>query len=340
MNIIDKYNLKIIDRIEKTSLNFYPIKSKIEICIYFYILNRYKSNKKYYTVANSILDNIVDMLKNEYTHINDFVNLSIGIDYLINEKYIAGNINNILKSIDDKIYKIFSFNKSLIDSLSDFETMLLIYYFHIRFIKQSNKINLFIFKELISESIEILYGKIDDSFFDEPNYFSISNYKIPLFLYIMNEILTDNIEFNRINYILKEYKTKIFTNFPLLHSNRLLLLFGLMRIYDKIGSNDILEYINLLRLNINIEKIINEEFGINDIFINNGLSLIYILVGKMNDAKFNENINSIEEKISKKIIDSEAWIHLENNTLFSKYHEGIVNGYGGVILMLVKNNIL
>lgn len=101
------------------------------LCVYFYHLGRIDNNKQYTKIAEKLIDEIFE----EITSIsaigikNGLFGIALGISYLIKNGYVKGNENEIIKDIDDEIFKQISFNR-LNDNISILIQIL--YYIYMR----------------------------------------------------------------------------------------------------------------------------------------------------------------------------------------------------------------
>lgn len=109
---IDVLNSKLISSIDDK----YPIGlayGKIGICIYFYYLSRWEDNEEYRLIADKLLDKVINELSNN----QDFnisveyglAGIAIGISHLVKEKFVRGDINEILEEVDNQIFKLLVF---------------------------------------------------------------------------------------------------------------------------------------------------------------------------------------------------------------------------------------
>jgi hypothetical protein len=140
--------------------------------------------------------------------------------------------------------------------------------------------------------------------------------------------------------ILVEFIDQILSTIPVLHANRLYLLYGLICIKPCLPGyqKEIESHISLLRENIDVEKIINIELKNQDIYIIDGISLVYILLLsiKMEYPKY--EIDFSTQLFFNKIKKSEAWNTLLNREYYNYNYRGLLNGFPGVYLILLHIN--
>ncbi|GAB6120108.1 MAG: hypothetical protein LBT43_05745 [Prevotella sp.] len=317
---------------------------KMGICIYFYILSRQQNKMEYRQIAKQILEEINDNL-NQGMNIDlesGLAGIALGIRYLILEGYEPGDVNDILEEIDDQIYK------SLSNILLDVQTMpylngstniQLLYYLYLRLVDlKPDSDNTFLFERLIIKLINLLGDEISDDFFKEAPGYSLYHYHLPFLLYTFNNLLKLNIYNSKINTLLSATINKILSHRPVLHSNKLYLLWGALSIRSHINSIEWDNYFLDLGHQIDIEYLITKELKDKDIFFSNGIASIYALLIKINEMKslmqIQFDVNSFQNKITK----SEAWKSLLEKPAFFKIHKGLFNGFPGTILMLHSIN--
>lgn len=110
-------NGTLISSLNDTDIPLGLADGKMGICIYFYILSRYEKNKEYENIAENILDEIFKNI-DKTTSIDvrtGITGIGLGITYLIKNKHVDGNINIILKDIDDTVFKNISYSNIMKD---------------------------------------------------------------------------------------------------------------------------------------------------------------------------------------------------------------------------------
>ena len=93
-------------------------------------------------------------------------------------------------------------------------------------------------------------------------------------------------------------------------------------------------YIELLRKEIELQVILEKEMSNKHIFISNGLSLIYLLLYYLENKYPDYKICYDPWVFYNRIITSEAWNSLLKNYYFFKIHQGLLNGFPGVKLVI------
>jgi len=185
----------------------------------------------------------------------------------------------------------------------------------------------------------MLYGKIDDDFLNESYSFSIYHYQLPVFLWITAKLLEAGFYNEKIYKMLDVLRLQILSRFPLLHSNRLFLLWGMLHL--KPFLHDVLQqeeawnkYIQMLYREINLDEILEKEMTGRKIFISNGLSAVYILLHAINSDFPDYRIPFDPQTIYDRLQNSDAWKAMLECDYFYQIHHGLLNGFPGVQLVL------
>jgi hypothetical protein len=80
---------------------------KVGHCLYFYHKARITGNKDYEQYADKLIDEIVENIDSvkEYDIKNGLLGIGLCIHYLIDNEYVEGNSNEILKDIDSELFR-------------------------------------------------------------------------------------------------------------------------------------------------------------------------------------------------------------------------------------------
>ena len=78
---------------------------KMGIVLFLYNYSRYVHNDLYERIAGELLDNVLEEVHNylPYDLANGYCGIGWAIEYLSEQKFIEGNINEILRNLDEKI---------------------------------------------------------------------------------------------------------------------------------------------------------------------------------------------------------------------------------------------
>ena len=336
MNNIDALNSKLVSSIDDK----YPIDlpyGKMGICIYFYYLSRWEDKEEYKQIAEKLLDEITGKLSSKknvgvaYTS----AGIAIGISHLVKEKFIEGDINEILEDMDSHIFKTLAFLKDEEFSYPKPMYLLFLYYLQLRYTAQSSSEGKYIFQELIIKTVELFQEKLPVDFFGGHFSFDAYNYSMPFYLYVVSKIYGLNIYNQRLTNILQEKIGLTLSTIPVLQANRLYMMWGLLCIkpYLPIYKKEIEAHVRLLKEKINIEYIMNVEFKNQDIYFKDGLSLVYFLLFFIQMKYPEYKIDCDPQLFINKINTSEAWKALMNRDYYYHKHMALFDGFPGAYLV-------
>jgi hypothetical protein len=339
-------NEKLIKQLSTKDISLDFFYGKMGICIYLFEYGKLFNENKFLQLGESLIDDIYEQIqKNKLSDFNlnyDLVGASLGFDYLIKQKYVKGNINDILEHIDHIIFMQFLYGQG-VKKKSLKESFFLLYYFIIRLESQKKRSdNEFIFQELIIEELNSLYLNNLSVLFEEPSKYTIY-YWTPIFLYMLERIYRQGFYNERIINVLREITPKILSKFPVLHSNRLFLAWGMSNVKNIIINSQIWnEHLGLITEHINFEKIVFQELKDKDIYLTNGITSIYLLFSDI-IKKAGNVVGPVDYDIfNKKIEQSEVWNEILSSSEYFKEHMGLIDGICGVILVnqiMNKKNI-
>jgi len=323
---------------ENTSIDLAT--GKMGLCIYYYILSDNKRNK-YQKIAEKLLDDIfcsIDRI-NSIDLKYGLTGIGLGIRYLLNKKYIKGDVNEVLKDIDDKVFKSLC-TTTLIDSCNPLFLIHILYYLSIRLENQKpNSESEYLFQELAIQTINHLYCKIDIHFFHEPINYTF-DYALPLLLFVLSKVYYSISYEDKIKKIIEEYSIEILSIYPKLHANRLFLWCGMNKAAKFLKNESWNNHIDLLKKNINFKNIFNQELKNKNIFFADGLCSILFLI---NDYSQHTGINELENNkkdIVQKIISSDTWNLMLNDPSSLINYRGLYNGICGILLTIKHFNLM
>lgn len=185
-----------------------------------------------------------------------------------------------------------------------------------------------------------MFENVDENFFDDYDKFSVYYYQLPLLFFVFAGLLEKGIYTSRIFHILNEWKMRLITRIPLLHMNRLYLLWGMLTIKPFLKDTDFIQYVDQIKRSVDVKYLIEREINIKNIFVTNGYSLLFVLL-KLIDKKYPlYSFVYDENQIVDKIKTSPAWKDLQDVPSFYRIHRGLLNGFLGVDLLLFSNEML
>jgi len=179
-----------------------------------------------------------------------------------------------------------------------------------------------------------IYINREDTFYNEPLPFSL-RFPICIYLWELSEIYNLGIEKERIIHILNEMKYFLFSQRPILHANRLLLMVISLLIANTIKDEDWTSFSDDLRENICWQRILKEEILDKNIFPINGLIAIWLISTFYNKINGEERIKLDREYYKQRIINSSFWERIQYDKNFLMNHYSL-DGYCGVKLFLIS----
>lgn len=308
---------------------------KMGVCIYFYYLSRITQNAEYEKKAANILDEIFEKISmvNSIDVKNGLAGIGLGINYLIENNYVQGNINVILKDIDDVIFKNLSYYKHY-EKLDSSSLIHILHYLYIRLRKQRpNAENEYLYKELIIQTVNNLYENLPSDFHEEPLIYTC-DYTLPQLLFVLGEIYELDFYNYRLSKIIEELSYKVLSMLPLLNSNRLFLLWGMDYLNKQIKDINWEKHILLIREQINLTYLLTHELKDKNIYFNDGLPSICFFIASLTHYFDNNELETFKIEAISKIKNSQAWTFLSENKRYFEKYMGLSTGFLGSIILL------
>ena len=330
---------ELTNRLLSSDFNRYPVSlfhGKMGLSIYFYHLSKIESNPAYHSKAEQLLDQVLlnDLTPNHSIDVEDgLAGIGLGVMWLVKNRFMEGDLNEMLEVVDDAIYRKIAFSANP----TQFSPIMLLHltgYLYIRLKEQTDKNSQILYQDLIIKVLNMLYGKIDDEFLNESYTFSIYHYQLPVLLWVFSKLLEAGFYNDRIYRMLDTLQLNILSHIPLLHSNRLFLLWGMLNLAPYLHHPSRNNYTQLLYREISLHEILEKEMTDRKIFISNGLSVIYILLHAINRDFPDYQIPFDPQTIYNRLQNSNAWNALIERGYFYDIHHGLLNGFPGVHLVL------
>lgn len=220
---------------------------------------------------------------NEKMHLNiadGMLGIAMGICWLKENQFIKGNLDEIFRDVDSHIYRLVNtgvlsshFEKRMDNALIDL-MFYFIYRLKISLKKPSERI---VIEHLLSAMFNKVYQNIELDFYEEtlPGNFS---FKLPRFLIAISAIKDLGINDERIKKCLNELKVRVLSLSPYSVFNRIFLCYALKRCYYSTKDIEWEKHSEFILRSINIEEFWSEGFMNYDIFLNGGISGVYILL--------------------------------------------------------------
>lgn len=320
---------------------------KAGVSIFLYCLSRGLSDDRYAEYADSLLEDIYENVTLIKDSTADMVGMGWCVEYVIQNKFCEGDADGILEHIDNRVYKIMSWEdkKRSLDLTHGLVGYL--YYLIIRLKNKEDKNNSEeINVELFKHTINLISQEALDHFIDlakDMHFLLLDN------LYVLFSSITDayslNIYNEKILNMLRQWEFHWVSYIPGIHFNRLYLALNLYQINRILKSRKTNEYIktllfsldiDLLRSEVNIERCQSMNTGY--------LGLIFVLKKSISllDPSY-PNYNLLKPLMNEilDLCNSRLLIELdkisETDCRIGDYDLGLLNGWAGVGLFLLQN---
>lgn len=348
-NMIDKdgFNLKIeqlnkiVMGLDISSLPMGLFNGKMGICIYYYYASKYYENSDYQLFAGNLLDDIYGSINDNILNI-DFQNgvsgVAWGINYLIENKFVLGNLDLILHDIDNLLFSQVNFCWLNDESKNRMFFLWLLFYYSDRLKTVKNEVE----REMMQRTVIRIINHVEDNCLDIPLYqpknFNINYSELSIYSLVLSRFYLMDFYNYKIVKIVESISDTLLSSFPVQHTNRLLLLWSIQNVQKCVYNGKLENHMILLKDNIDHGIIINKEF------LNKNLSLCqgvagYVLILLLNKYKISLEL---KKRILEKIDSSYIWDNgFDPLTVSTGNNIGLFNGYTGVALMyhILLNNV-
>lgn len=317
---------------------------KAGIMIYLFRLARQTNNVWYQELAEQMIDEVclaADKIKSANFD-NGLCGLAWAVEYLAQEGFIEANTEDVLEDINNKIFKLVS-SKSFDELVAISDMLPGIAFYLIRNIKPRNDDNsesVCLKKDLlilIINAIETKYNK--DSYIklkEEPVRFSLTEYKLPFYLYLIAELYGLNFYNYKLDRIIDSINPIILSVFPLQQSHRIYFIFALKNLMKYVQFTKWELHLALLVKSIDVNALLQNEFHNKSISLNYGMSGLLFLLGVFPNANQFQFSDPIQHGLIKKIYKSDYF----EKKQYMKDDISLLLGKTGIALSLLIHNIL
>ena len=321
-------------RIINSNMNIFPnelLNGKMGICIYFYHISQFLSNKEYYDYAERLLANICDSVSNEscIDFNNGVSGIAWGIVHLYRKGFVTGNINAILQDIDDVIFRTIHFSSLKDEDKSRLHFLGILLYYTDRYPTMKSREN----KILMERTIIYILNHLEDNFHNEqwiqPKEFNISRNVLPLYLLALSRIYKLGLHRDKIIKIWESLSDIVLSTLPLSGANTTFFLFGLQSVLSCFELSKWKERADWLSTTIQPINIIETEFLDKEISFGRGLAGYIWILSLFSNNKLITDL--LKKKVLQKMEQSEIWgerFNHESPSFFGNI--GFFNGYTGV----------
>lgn len=334
---IESFNQFVISQdTEKIPIGLFN--GKMGLCIYFYHQARYSENKDYQKFAVKLLESI-------YNQINNFLPIDVengimgicsGIIYLIDNKFVNGNPNSILKDLDDKIFSTLYFSFLSDRSTSKLEDLKTIVNCSLYFCKRLSDHKLskkerYLMQQIVIRSVNKIESTLGIDKMIETFPFSPFGYFPYIYFKLIAEVYRLDFFSYKMEKICDEWSDRLLSVFPLLQSHRILLAESMSETNKYYNSNKWREHIMFLNSKSDVNYIIKEEFRDKNMLIKNGLCGFYYIIQ-------NRPIEiELKHAVRDRILNTDCWFEYEKAIDTDKLnYVSLMSGLSGLILTYQK----
>lgn len=332
---IEKFNNFIIS-LNKENIPIGLFEGKMGVCIYLFYQSRLLNSSLYLKSAKAWLDSLhsdiskLSVSEKNINFKNGLTGICYGVIYLIENKFIKGNVNTILKDLDDTIFSYVCFTYLERDSISSSEVLenLLSCLFYFTKRLQDTLLNeneKYLFQELIIKLINTIERSIREA--KVPIHFLPFEYYQPIYFCLLSSAYKLKFYNYKIENIYKTILLSTFYIIPKSESLRLLLMYSINSLKGlNLFPNEVFDMFACVKLDVH--KIINQEFLNRNILPYDGLSGFYFFL-----KQYGLLTDEHRYEILIRIKNSELWNDFDQgNNKEKESLVGLINGLGGVIL--------
>ncbi|WP_185154332.1 lanthionine synthetase LanC family protein [Fulvivirga sp. M361] len=308
------------------------LNGKMGVCIYLFYLARHTENQQYQVQAEALLDDIWIKVE-ESPQSLDFGNGLAGIawstEHLMQNNFVAGDINEALCDADDKIFQYLT---NIKEASLDLHDGLLGYGFYLvsrlqSYRKTDQSDQFFLLRRLLAELLNQVHAVVENKEYllREPPAFQLK-WKLPLLLILLAKIKECGIYSRKVDVLIYSLEPFLLSTFGANAANRYYLMLSVKQVLAAFNLPERWAYhIRMLEQNLNIQMI-NQEFSEIKIEPLSGLSGVVLL-----ESLFcGEPV--VSETFCKRIIASPYWDLIKEPEKTSPVEIGLQLGLSGILL--------
>ena len=300
-------------------------------CVSLFVLGKLEKN----TVHKEHAENILERVLSELQHVNclelekGITGIALGLSFLIKEKYVEGDVNEVLEMVDSFIYKGMFLQT---DRHHKFTMIDVFIYWLFRYRETVSPIKKVFLRKVLIKSFNSIYINRDDSFYKEPLPFCL-RYNVCLYIFGLIALYKMDIEQARVSRILSELKYSLFAYHPIMHSNKLVLMATATLVCSVLDDKEWAAFASQLRGEIDLQYIFTEEMGDKNISAWTGIVAFYFTISFFNSISKDDPIDIESVDFQNKIVHSSFWDRMEQDKDFLLEHFSL-NGFCGIELFL------
>lgn len=297
---------------------------KMGICLYLFHTGE---TEKAHEWLQAVYKELPEM-KGDISMERGLCGAGMAIGHLIREGYLNGDVNVALQEIDNSVFRQLAYERHS-KEYNLTALIHLLYYLTARWKEQEKGSDAeYIFKSLITQTMNGMYARIDAQSISEPLHYSL-DYALPQTLFIMDYLFSQALCRQRIERMMGELAPVILSTIPRIQANRLYLLCGMNALASHGACpQEWKKHASILLDSIDVDHILTKEMGCKSIYINNGASSLYFLLRQING--YADKIDEYKKRIMTLIDNSPEWQLLAENKAYLRSHLGLYSGICGV----------
>ncbi|QTO26235.1 MULTISPECIES: lanthionine synthetase LanC family protein [unclassified Bacteroides] len=321
-------------------VSFDIFNGKMGACLSLFVASRFLKDKSILEKAELLMDEICQdcermSIQNQIDFETGLAGIAFGFTYLAKHKYIDIEPNNVLKELDDCIFRWVS--SKTMEELQNYTSLLygILFYllYSIHFYISVEDESVLLKKELVVLIINAIESSNDQNGYiqinNEPFVFNMNLYKLPIYIYIITEIYKLNFYNYKLDRIIDSLSAFILSSFPRLISNRIYLISSVRYLLNIKPIPLWEEHVEILERSIDVDAMLDYEFKDKGIALNNGVSGLLMLLSTLETEKF-----KFREDLCCKIVKKIERSSFFRNIKQEDYFLSTVSGPCGIVLSL------
>ncbi|MGB6152980.1 MAG: hypothetical protein WBG48_13440 [Pricia sp.] len=308
---------------------------KLGAAVFLFVMSPLDKNSVSQKDAERLLIEVFTKTKGKilgYGFFHGLSGIAFGFNYLIQEGFVDGKVNEVLEPVDNTIYNTIAHSTDIPVGLENGILGYLAYLLP-RITDGSlllNKEKDYIFKRLLIVLVNRLADAIEEQKLNtkEPIAFHIT-WDLPICLILLSSIVKLDLYSYKVEKILNHLSTTVLSLYPRLQSNRLILLVAMKYVLQEMNMKGWKEHSNVLKKGIDLEYILYDELKDKGINLANGTAGIYWLINQYNIFENETTFKFNADDLIKRILQSSYW---EEDFVINQ--QSLLHGLPGIGIML------
>jgi hypothetical protein len=340
-NKLDKINNILLREISDMK-NPGLLNGKMGVSLYFFHLAKETESREHQEFAEQLIDEVYEEVgKNQLPP--DFENGLAGIawciEYLVQNGFVEAETDQILRDVNDKIYRFISSNQEFPVGILQGVMGYMVYILSLLNGKDlnSNDFSTMIFRRLLIGLINRLGAAIEENklMVQEPRLFEIT-WELPLSLVLLSRCYALGVHTTKIERILDHIAPYIITLYPRFSYHRLYLLFGMETVLQQINLPEWKHHADFLKQGIQTDNIIDHELKNKNILFQDGTAGVAFISRQVSQLSGYLLFMFRKEQLIQKITTSEYWEWIERKQPEKKMNPGLMTGLTGIAMELLE----